>query len=138
MAKKLILCDTDVLIDYFDANKVRHQKTRDIIDNQISLNLVVISAITKMELLLGASNKNELLQIDRFTKRFGLLLLNDKISEMALDLIKMYRLAYGLAIPDSLIAATSLITELELFTYNIKDFRFIDGIKLFDLQKTVD
>ncbi len=132
MAKRLIICDTDVLIDYFDSNQIRHQKTKNIIDDQISINQVVISAITKMELLVGASNKNELIQIDRFTKRFGLLLLNDKISEKALDLILTYRLSHGLAIPDSLIAATSIVTQLELFTYNIKDFRFIGELQLFE------
>ncbi|MCK9271403.1 MAG: type II toxin-antitoxin system VapC family toxin [Bacteroidales bacterium] len=134
MAKELIICDTDVLIDYFDKNQIRHQSTKNIIDNRISLDNVVISAITKMELLLGASNKTEIVLIDKFVKRFGLLFLNDKISEKAIKLILSYRLSHGLAIADSLIAATSIITQLELFTYNSKDFRFIKGLQLFDFQ----
>jgi|LSQX01.2.fsa_nt_gb predicted nucleic acid-binding protein len=134
MAKELIICDTDVLIDYFDKNQIRHQSTKNIIDNRISLDNVVISAITKMELLLGASNKTEIVLIDKFVKRFGLLFLNDKISEKAIKLILSYRLSHGLAIADSLIAATSIITQLELFPYNSKDFRFIKGLQLFDFQ----
>ncbi|MDD4429742.1 MAG: type II toxin-antitoxin system VapC family toxin [Paludibacter sp.] len=134
MAKELIICDTDVLIDYFDKNQIRHQSTKNIIDNRISLDNVVISAITKMELLLGASNKTEIVLIDKFVKRFGLLFLNDKISEKAIKLILSYRLSHGLAIADSLIAATSIITQLELFPYNSKDFRFIKGLQIFDFQ----
>lgn len=56
MEEKLIICDTDVLIDFFDTTKPRHQNTKNIIENQISLENIVISAITKMELLLGAAN----------------------------------------------------------------------------------
>jgi predicted nucleic acid-binding protein len=51
----------------------------------------------------------------------------------AIELIKTYRLSHGLAIPDALIAATAIITELELFTYNQRDFRFISGLKLFSI-----
>lgn len=133
MATRLVICDTDVLIDYFNTNQLRHNDTKIIIEEKISLNQVVISAITKMELLFGATNKTELNQIDKLTKRFGLLLVNDKITEKAMDLMKTYRLSHGLAIPDALIAATAIITELEFFTYNQRDFRFITGLKLFSI-----
>jgi len=131
MATQIVICDTDVLIDYFDAGQLRHNDTKNIIEERISLNLVAISAITKMELLIGASNKTELNQIDKLTKRLGLLLINDEITRKALELIKTYRLSHGLAIPDAIIAATAIISELELFTYNQRDFKFISGLKLF-------
>ena len=131
MATSLVICDTDVLIDYFNTNQLRHSDTKIIIEEKISLNQVVISAITKMELLFGATNKTEINQIDKLTKRFGLLLVNDKITEKAMELMKTYRLSHGLAIPDALIAATAIITELEFFTYNQRDFKFITGLKLF-------
>jgi predicted nucleic acid-binding protein len=92
------------------------------------LNQIAISAITKMELLFGATNKSELNLIDKLTKRFGLLLINDEITGKALELIKTYRLSHGLAIPDAIIAATAIITKLEFFTYNQRDFRFITGL----------
>lgn len=134
MEEKLIICDTDVLIDFFDTTKPRHQNTKNIIENQISLENIVISAITKMELLLGAANKTELKQIDKLTMRFGLLLINDKVTNQALELLKSYHLSHNLAIPDSIIAATALVADFELFTYNIKDFRFIKKIRLFEFQ----
>jgi predicted nucleic acid-binding protein len=57
MDEKLIICDTDVLIDYFDTSKPRHQPTKHILEQQITLDKIVISAITKMELFLGVANK---------------------------------------------------------------------------------
>jgi predicted nucleic acid-binding protein len=133
MATRVVICDTDVLIDYFDANQLRHNDTKIIIEETISLNQIAISAITKMELLFGATNKTELNQIDKLTKRFGLLLINDEITGKALELMKTYRLSHGLAIPDAIIAATAIITELDFFTYNQRDFRFISGLKLFSI-----
>jgi len=39
--------------------------------------------------------------------------------------------SHGLQIPDALIAATAICHDMELLTYNVKDFKFIQGIKLF-------
>ena len=57
MAKKQVICDTDVLIDYWNINSKRHLQTKEILEKRIGLDNVFISAITKMELLVGAENK---------------------------------------------------------------------------------
>jgi tRNA(fMet)-specific endonuclease VapC len=36
-----------------------------------------------------------------------------------------------LAIPDGFIAATAIAGNIELFTLNVKDFRYIDELKLY-------
>ena len=41
-----------------------------------------------------------------------------------------FSLNHSLAIPDALIAATALHHDVALYTFNIKDFRFIPGLKL--------
>jgi predicted nucleic acid-binding protein len=38
---------------------------------------------------------------------------------------------HHLALPDAMIAATAVIAEMELFTYNIKDYQFIPELILF-------
>ncbi|MFP4470005.1 MAG: type II toxin-antitoxin system VapC family toxin [Bacteroidales bacterium] len=131
MAKTLILCDTDVLIDYLDENQVRHAKTKRIIEDQIFQSNLLISIITKMELLIGLKNKNEQSRFERHISRFTVLLLNDQISRIAYQLLKKYNLAHGLLLPDSLIASTAICTDIELFTYNVKDYRFIKQLKLY-------
>jgi predicted nucleic acid-binding protein len=87
-----------------------------------------------MELLLGAANKSELNRIDKYTQRFGLLLINDDVTKKAIELLKTYHLSHKLAIPDGIIAATALVADFELFTYNTKDFRFIKEIRLFEFK----
>jgi predicted nucleic acid-binding protein len=67
--------------------------------------------------------------------RFNIALINDDISEKAIGLLQDYRLSHGLTLPDCFIAATSIVTDIELFTYNIKDFRFISELKLYKSLK---
>jgi predicted nucleic acid-binding protein len=57
MAKNKIVCDTDVMIDYWDVSSKRHIQTKLILEEKIGLDNIYLSAITKMELLMGASNK---------------------------------------------------------------------------------
>ena len=52
MAKKKIICDTDVMIDFWDLTNVRHSNTKIILEENIELDNVLLSAITKMELCL--------------------------------------------------------------------------------------
>src|SRR5699024_2212177 len=99
--------------------------TKEELENNIDLDNVVLSAITKMELLLGAINKTDIWKIIRKLSRFNIALLNNDITFKSFELIENYSLSHGLALPDSIIAATALVTDLELFTYNKKDFRFI-------------
>ncbi len=132
MAKKQLVCDTDVMIDYWDTKSKRHFKTKEILEKEFGLDNIFISAITKMELLIGAGNKENESKIQYRLQRFNIALINNNISEEAIELIEKYRLSHGLAIPDAIIAATTKIIELELFTYNIKDYRFIDKLKLYN------
>lgn len=63
--------------------------------------------------------------------RFNVALINNEITLQAFDLLQRYRLSHGMALPDSFIAATAMVTEMKLFTYNIKDFKFISSLKFF-------
>lgn len=109
----------------------RHQETKLILEENIGLSHILISSITKMELILGATNKADLNTISKKLNRFGVLLINEAINLRAIDLVQSYRLSHGLALADSMIAATAIQTELELFTYNTKDFRFISKLTLY-------
>lgn len=84
-----------------------------------------ISDITVMEVLVGAQNKKDLNYLTDLLSIFSPLPLTEDVSAVATGLIKHYRLAHGLLIPDALIAATALVEQLEFFTNNIKDFRAI-------------
>lgn len=134
MAKIKVVCDTDVMIDYWDVSSKRHSQTKTIIEDKIGLDNIVISAITKMELLMGASNKTEESIIKKKLGRFNIALINNDITILAIELFESYRLSQGLAIPDCFIGSTARILNLELFTYNLKDFRYMSELKLFEIK----
>lgn len=131
MAKKKIICDTDVMIDYWDSFQKRQVSTKNILDNQILLDNIVLSAITKMELISGATNKTDLNKVSKYLNRFNIALINDEITIKAFDLLEKYKLSHSLSIPDCFIASTAIVTGLELFTYNLKDYKFIPQLKLY-------
>jgi hypothetical protein len=134
MAKIKVVCDTDVMIDYWDVSSKRHSQTKTIIEEKIGLDNIVISAITKMELLMGANNKTEESIIKKKLGRFNIALINNDITILAIELFETYRLSQGLAIPDCFIGSIARILNLELFTYNLKDFRYMSELKLFEIK----
>lgn len=134
MAAERIICDTDIIIDYFDAKQKRHEETKSIIEQKIGFQNILISSITKMELILGATNKEDLKTISKSLNRFSVLLINPAINLRAIDLVHTYRLSHGLALADAMIAATAIQTDLKLFTYNTKDFKFISKLALYSFK----
>ena len=125
MESVTILCDTDVIIEYLKGNET----TKKIFDKLERTN-VALSAITLMELYYGALNKRELNKIKRALSEFNILPLNEEITEIAINLIEKYSKSHGLKIPDALIASTAIYYGISLWTYNIKDFRFIESLSL--------
>ena len=71
MAARKVICDTDVLIDFLNRNEKRHQQTKKIILEEIGEQNVLLSAITIMELLKGATDKNEFNSIHKKIFHFG-------------------------------------------------------------------
>ncbi len=122
-----ILCDTDVIIEYLKGNET----TKRIFDKLKPQN-IALSAITLMELYYGALNKRELNKIKKALSNFNILPLNEEITEIAINLIERYSKSHRLKIPDALIASTAIYHDISLWTYNIKDFRFIENLILFE------
>jgi predicted nucleic acid-binding protein len=109
----------------------RYSQTQNILENLIGIENVILSGVSQMELLVGATNKSELARINKNLKQFNITLINDGVNLLAVELLQEYKLSHGLALPDAFIAATSLYTQFPLFTYNIKDYKFISGLKLY-------
>ena len=122
----MVLCDTDIFVEALKNNTsvtglLRH----------IGFQNIALSAITLMELYFGALNKRELAKIKSRMQRLEIVNLDNEISETAINMIEKYSKSHGLHIPDALIASTSICSGMELLTYNVKDFKFIEGIKLY-------
>lgn len=122
----MVLCDTDVMIEYLKGNK----ETKTVLE-KIKPENISLSSVTIMELYFGALNKKETCQIKRVLLGFDILHLNESISQLAVKLIGTYSKSHGLKIPDALIGATALYSGIKLFTYNDKDFRFIKDLMIY-------
>lgn len=82
-----------------------------------------------IECLQGSKANSEKLKIKKYLNNFPLLLLSPEISKRAILLIDKYSNSNGLLLPDALIASTVMEYDLILPTYNVGDFKFIDGLR---------
>ncbi len=121
----LYLCDTCVLIDYLKGKDgVRNKLIKDW-DAGLGM-----SAVTYMELMVGAFNKQEAQKIRKAFRDIEMVEITASISIKARNLVDQYTKSHGLLIPDALIAATAIELDLPLYTENVSDFRFISGLML--------
>ena len=122
----MILCDTDIFIEAFKNNTLATGSLR-----RIGFQNIALSAISLMELYFGALNKRELAKIKSRLLKLEIINLDQKITETAINMIERYAKSHGLHIPDALIAATAICRGMQLLTYNVKDFKFVEGITIY-------
>jgi len=121
----MILCDTNILIEFYKGNPVVVDALRAIGSSNLA-----ISVITMGELYYGAKDKRELRKIQHHLSLIQQIPLDTGISALLIKLLRDYALSHRLTVPDALIAATAIQYNLSLYTLNVKDFHFIPGIQL--------
>ena len=91
-----------------------------------------ISAQTYMELLQGASNKQQHNFIKSFLVdyQFEILPLTQNIGHRAMIYMEQFALSHGVTAGDVIIAATAAENDLVIMSGNEKHFRAFPGIKL--------
>jgi len=127
MEKELILCDTNIFISWFRGDLESLTRLE-----RVGLSHILIPSVVVMELLQGTRNKTESLQLKKKLKAYHIIHFNEATSRLAIELIEQFSLSHGLLIPDAIIAATALTYNIKLFTYNVKDFKFIPGIQIYE------
>ncbi|UZR98933.1 type II toxin-antitoxin system VapC family toxin [Chondrinema litorale] len=122
----MILCDTNILIEISKGNsQIIHEV------QQIGIQNIAISAVTAAEFMYGALNKQEMAKIKKALRQIHIIQMNEKISAKMIELVESYALSHTLAVPDAIIAATAIIEDTPLYTLNLKDFRFIPELELY-------
>ena len=119
----LVFIDSCIIIDY--------------INGKISLNKRQIesccfNSIVDMEVLAGSRDKRDLNTINKKISQFNIIDTNQEILELARELMYRYKLSHNMGIYDAIIASTCIVYGLPLWTYNKKDFKFIDKLELVD------
>lgn len=109
--------DTSVFIWAFRGNKKAIQLLNE-------TNELFISAVVYIELIQGARNKQELRAIDTTLAMLQVKVIdiNDAISLLATELVKIYFHSHSIELADALIGATALFHKTELITCNVKHF----------------
>lgn len=129
----LVVIDTDILIDA--SREVI--EALDCLDQLERSATLAVSVITEMELIVGCRNKTELRTLGRFLKRFRVLSLNERMSDVAAGSLRRYRLSHGLLIADALIAATAIVRDSPLVSKNQGDYKFHRGPDSSSLSKSL-
>lgn len=122
----MVLCDTNILINAFNGREDTIEQL-----DKIGFDKIVLSAVTVMELLQGMGDKNELAQMKKKIRYYDTVQIDEAVSVKSIEFIELFKLSHGLQIPDAIIGATAVIHQIPLFTYNMKDFDFMPGIKLY-------
>jgi|SRR3989338_2183462 len=118
----MILLDTNILVDYL-RNYAPAVEFFEKLNNDI-----LFSAITEAELLAGQANndakKRETLihLLSRWTK----IPVDNPLVILAGDISRKH----NLDIPDAIIAASAIISNAELITRNVKDFKKVDKLRV--------
>ena len=127
MEKELVLCDTNIFINWFNQHEPTIGKLQ-----EIGLENIAVSVITIMELIEGVDNKQQLQQLKKKISNYYIVDFNENISKLSLQYIESYNLSHSINIPDAIIGASAVEFGLKLFTYNTKDFKFLPGINLYE------
>ena len=122
----LVICDTNIFISAFNGLE---KTTAELF--RIGSENVLMPSITVMEHYRGMDNKEQMAKMVRKIKAYNILDFNEQVSQKAIELIQGFKLSHNLQIPDAIIAALGINYDVPLFTYNIKDFKFIPGLKLY-------
>lgn len=122
----LTIIDTDILIDVSRGVL----EAINCLQNLKNSSSLAISMVTQMELIVGCANKTELQTLESFLKYFEIIKIDQAVSDIAVNLLRSYRLSHGLLIADSLIAATAIVWNYPFISKNQRDDRFIENLKL--------
>ncbi len=118
-----ILVDTNIFIDIFKGNKALEDKI-------FSLD-IAINTIVYVELIQGSKSNQEVTAIETYLSQFENISLDSSISLKTVELIRQYSNSKGLKLADGFIAATSMVKQYPLLTYNKTDFNFITHLEFF-------
>ena len=121
----MVIIDTCILIELQRGNKEVINKVYEFEQKNIFITPVVLA-----EFYRGARDKNEWLKCRKLIAKFGILSLNELVTNVFIEIFDNFSLSHRPSIPDMLIAASAVYYNMPLYTLNSKDFKFIPEIQL--------
>ena len=122
-----LMVDSTILIDYF--RKTDKAKTK-LVSHFRQYKNIYISSVTEFEVINGATEKH-LEFWNGMLLRFKVIDFDSKTARQAAEIVTQLKTKRkSIDKPDLFIAATAIVNELTLDTFNIKHFIYIDNLKL--------
>jgi predicted nucleic acid-binding protein len=116
--------DTNAIIYYLDEDPTVVPLLEPILGQDIA---IFVSVVTELELLSHPGlTEEDMAAIQQLLTSVVIFPLESRLAQLAGAL----RRQYHLKTPDSVVAATALLTHTTLVTRNIRDFQGIDGLAL--------
>ena len=125
-----VICDTNIFISLFENYQHTTEEIKSIGDEN-----VLMPVVAYMELLAGMSDKKSMNKMMQKIKHYNVLHFDERVSVKASELMRDYKLSQSLQIPDAIIGAMAIVYNLSLHTYNKKDFRFMPGLKFYQVNQ---
>ncbi len=119
----IVFIDTNIAIECLKGNQSVIHKIK-------SFERVYINDIVIMELYQGARDKRELNYIKKHITRFEILNINQEIIALATKIVERYSLSHNTKIMDALIASSVIMYNIDLYTINQKDFKYLKQVRL--------
>lgn len=116
------LIDTNIFSEIF--------KDNDEIIRYVSELEAYIDTVIYIECLQGSKSKTEKAAIKRLLASFPIISINESIAKHAISLIDKYSNSHGLLLADALIASSAMSAGMTVVTFNLSDFKFIDGLTI--------
>ena len=125
----IVICDTNIISKYIVEDSQVQRQIR-----LIGLKNVIITPIVYVELMRWLSSykgipSSERVEIKRFIKGLKIYHLNKAISELSIEISQKDN---SLEPADILIGATGVYYDLPVYTHNLKHFKLIKGITLYN------
>lgn len=119
--------DTNIAIYYLQQQLPL--KAEAFIDDSLKEDLPFISAMTEIELLCWKNLTEQQTEvINKFIAGSTVIDLEKSIKSRTVEIRKHYKIK----LPDAIIAASALVYDLTLLTRNLKDFKDVENLKVFN------
>jgi predicted nucleic acid-binding protein len=119
---KLILPDTDVMIDFFRGY------SKAVIFINANSPRIVLSAIVVAELYAAIKGKSEQTVVEAFISLFRVIPVTSEIAKIGGLYRRDFGKSHGIGLADAIIAATCEVEKAELKTLNIKHYPMMDRL----------
>lgn len=121
--KKLILVDTDVLVDYFRG----HEKAVAFVKKFSAQ--IILSPIVIAELYAGVKGSEEQTILNNFISLFRVIPVTAQIAQTAGIFRRDFGKSHGVGLADAIIAATVCAENATLKTLNVRHYPMLDDVK---------